>query len=456
MRKFFHDALFFSLFLSFSLSGFSDEQKISWLSSSKVGVKIEMGAHVFFQREFEGFISNENGLFLYATALQPETYEELIRPLKFSTDKKKLTAAALAVKEATGFEYAILPAKNYDGFCFWDSAVCDYNIKDHTETADDWLRTVTDILKEMGVRVGFSYSVIDWHHPSQIQYKKDGSRYAVKMNTVLNEGCKAEYLEYMSTQLKELVTDYGADMIFFDGIWAPWWTEEDAQTLLQQLYAENPDLIVNSYSCDLRKFPSGDFDVYKTVVPSLKTVRKHNRPWLFALNTFDGVDQIKNQVLYKKSEAFIDKVISVWERGGSMLISLDVMSDSIISEDSLKLSKCVGDWFQVNKEIFSETKMVSEEKMWAPETVLFCGSHKTYCLQKQPRRWTAADKPLKLKVPEALASENVEAAWLLSKEGKIALRPVAGKTGKTRYFELDSDFRECYLSLFMPVYGFEY
>lgn len=456
MGKFSFYSLFFVLMLTVSVAGFAEEPKAGWLESAKIGVKIETGAHILFQRDYEGFIPNENGLFLYVTSLQPETYEEMIRSLNFSTDRGKLTAVVAKLKEATGLPYVILPAKSYDGFCFWDSQVCDYNIKDHTVTGEDWLRTVSGILKENRIRVGFVYSIIDWHHPSQIQYKKDGSRYAVKMNTVLNEGAKTGYIEYMTAQLKELVTGYGADMIFFDGDWAPWWTDEDAEALLHQMYGWNPDLIVNNYLGNRKKRQWGDFDVYKTVIPSAGTVRTRNRPWVYSLNTFSGVDQINNRLLYKRSESFIEKILSVWEKGGSVLISLDVMSDAIVSPGSLELARCIGDWFRINNEIFSGTGIIHDEKILIPETILFSGPGKLYCLQKQLSSWKGEDKPLKLKIPVSYSGQTFKKGWLLTKEGKIDLSPVSGKKGETLYFELDPHYRGLYLSLFMPVYGLEY
>ena len=456
MRKFvFISTLFFLLFDG-AVFSFAGDKKNEWLEKSKIGLKIEMGAHILFQRDFEGFIANENGLFLYAASLQPEIYEELIRPLKLVTDKKKIDSVVGILKKTSNLPYVILPAKNYDGFCFWDSAVCDYNIKDHTDTKADWLRLAVDSLKEQNIRVGFSYSIIDWHHPSQIQYKKDGSRYAVKMNTVMNEGAKESYIGYMTEQLKELVIGYGADMIYFDGDWAPWWTPEDAEALLEKLYEWNPDLIVNNYLGDRKKHRWGDFDVYKTVIPSKSAVQKRNRPWVFSMNTFTGVDQINNNVLYKQIGDFIGKIISVWEEGGSILISLDVMNDAIVSEESMKLAAGSGEWFRINGEIFKDTQIVSDGKIAYPDTVSFYAQDRVYCLQKQNGLWIAEDKPYRLKLPSSFPDTVVKEAWLLTGEGKIPLIPVSGKDGNTTCLELNPRYRDVYLSLMMPVYGFEY
>lgn len=456
MRKFlFISTVLFLLCGGVSVS-FADEKKTEWLENSKIGLKIEMGSHILFQRDFEGFISNENGLFLYATSLQPETYEELIRPLKLVTDKKKIDAVVGILKKTSNLPYVILPAKNYDGFCFWDSAVCDYNIKDHTETKADWLRLAVDSLKEHDIRVGFVYSIIDWHHPSQIQYKKDGSRYAVKMNTVMNEGAKESYIAYMTEQLRELVTGYGADMIYFDGDWAPWWTPEDADALLAKLYEWNPALIVNNYLGDRKEHKWGDFDVYKTVIPPQSVIRKRNRPWVFSVNAFSGVDQINNRVLYKQIGDFIEKMIAVWEEGGSILISLDVMNDAVVSEESMKLASGIGEWFRINGEIFKGTEIVSDDKIAYPETVSFYGEDRVYCLQKQTGSWLIEEKPYRLKLPDSFTDTIVKKAWLLTGEGKVSLTPIAGKDGYTMYLEMDPRYRNLYLSLMMPVYGFEY
>ena len=132
------------------------------------------------------------------------------------------------------------------------------------------------------------------------------------------------------------------------------------------------------------------------------------------------------------------------------------MSDAIVSDESLALAQSIGDWFRINSEIFSGTEIVTDDKILLPETVLFCGSGKTYCLQKSHSLWPDDRDPLKLKIPSSFTDKKVKAAWLLTKEGKVGLSPVAGRDGETLGFGLSPQYRDLYFSLMMPVYGFEY
>ena len=67
------------------------------------------------------------------------------------------------------------------------------------------------------------YSIMDWHHPAQ--YRGSDSNYNP---TKVHPDKKREYVDYMKAQLKELVTKYGVAVLWFDGEWPDWWTEEEA------------------------------------------------------------------------------------------------------------------------------------------------------------------------------------------------------------------------------------
>ena len=417
----------------------------------RLGVKVEAGAHAVFVRDFEGFFSDENALFLYVTAMQPEIYEKAISSLRLSVDSEKLTRIAENLK-AVGVSYVILPAKNYDGFCFFDSDVCDYNIKDYTETKSDWLSAVSQACRNVGLRVGFSYSVIDWHHPSQIQYRKDGRRFPVKMNTVINDGMKDEYLDYMTTQLKELTVDYKADLIWFDGGWAPWWTRDDAESVLRQLKEINPNLKIGG-RVRIDRLPAlEDVDLY-THFPSDFKLRKRDRPWIYLMKTFTGVDQITNEILYRDGKTLIKTAADVWSRGGGFLIGLDVTAEAFVSPSSLKILKTAGQWLKINREAVFDADVVAPKRHFSKE-ILFVKEDTIYCLQMRRSFPSNGNQSLRLPVPKQLMTTAVKEAFLLTKEGRIPITVVSDKKGRLLRLEVPPKYREEYENLFLPIYGF--
>src|SRR5437763_2970205 len=75
-------------------------------------------------------------------------------------DPREWAAAA----KAAGMKYVVLTAKHHEGFCLWDSQLTDYKAT-HTPYGKDLLRPYVEAFREAGLRVGFYYSLLDWHHP---------------------------------------------------------------------------------------------------------------------------------------------------------------------------------------------------------------------------------------------------------------------------------------------------
>ena len=58
-----------------------------------------------------------------------------------------------------------------------------------------------------GLRVGFYYSLMDWHHP-------DGARCAT------DEAARRRFVDYIHGLIRELMTNYGKiDMLWYDVAW---------------------------------------------------------------------------------------------------------------------------------------------------------------------------------------------------------------------------------------------
>ena len=63
-----------------------------------------------------------------------------------------------------GMRYAVLTTKHHDGFAMFHTKESDHSIE-HSPFGRDIVREYVDALREEGLRVGFYFSLIDWHHP---------------------------------------------------------------------------------------------------------------------------------------------------------------------------------------------------------------------------------------------------------------------------------------------------
>ena len=63
-----------------------------------------------------------------------------------------------------GMKYFVITTKHHEGFCLWDSKYTDYK-STKTSIGKDLLREMVDAFRAEGLKVGFYYSLVDWHHP---------------------------------------------------------------------------------------------------------------------------------------------------------------------------------------------------------------------------------------------------------------------------------------------------
>ena len=66
--------------------------------------------------------------------------------------------------KAAGMKYAVMTTKHHDGFCLFDSQYTDYK-STNTPCGRDLIREYADAFRKEGLKVGFYYSLLDWHHP---------------------------------------------------------------------------------------------------------------------------------------------------------------------------------------------------------------------------------------------------------------------------------------------------
>ena len=107
-----------------------------------------------------------------------------------------------------GCKYIILTTKHHEGFCMWDSQFTDYKCT-NTPAGRDLLREYVDAFRAEGLRVGFYYSLIDWHHP-EFPIDKNHPRRNDPDAFEQSKGRDMRlYAEYMRNQVTELLTNYG-------------------------------------------------------------------------------------------------------------------------------------------------------------------------------------------------------------------------------------------------------
>lgn len=118
--------------------------------------------------------------------------------------------------KAAGMKYAVLTTKHHEGFCLFDSKYTDYKVT-NTPYGKDIVKEFVDAFRAEGIRIGFYYSLIDWHHkdfPIDMHHPRRHDANARELDKGRD---MHKYCEYMRNQVTELLTNYGKiDIMWFD------------------------------------------------------------------------------------------------------------------------------------------------------------------------------------------------------------------------------------------------
>jgi len=134
------------------------QRRMQWWHQAKFGMFIHWGLYSLIGRH-EWVMENEG--------IPVSEYAPLAKQFK----PKPFPAREWAkIARETGMRYMVMTTKHHEGFCHFDTKTTDY-CSPKQGPGRDLVREYVDAARGEGMRVGFYYSLMDWHHP-------DGARCA--------------------------------------------------------------------------------------------------------------------------------------------------------------------------------------------------------------------------------------------------------------------------------------
>ena len=206
------------------------DARMAWWREARFGMFIHWGLYAVPAGDYNGKRSKDIGEWIMSWANIPRAdYEQFapqFNPVKFDADAWVRTA-----KDA-GMKYIVITSKHHDGFAMFDSEVSDYDIVDSTPFKQDPMRALADEAQAAGHQV----LLLPLDHGLAPSRRSTWTRRArIRRPATARRRCatgrKQEYVDYMKAQLRELITQYDPAVLWFDGEWVDWWTEEDGQEL---------------------------------------------------------------------------------------------------------------------------------------------------------------------------------------------------------------------------------
>jgi alpha-L-fucosidase len=232
------------------------------------------------------------------------------------------------IAKNAGMQYMVITSKHHDGFSMFPTSVNTYNIADATPFGRDPLAELSTAARAAGLHFGVYYSILNWADPNAS---------AAGIGT---------YMQTMETQLRELVTHYDPGILWFDGEWPTWWTDEDGRELEEFIRNINPSIIINN-RVGKRLSTDGDFDTPEQVIPAGASP---GRLWETAMTLNDtwGYKDTDND--WKSPTTVIGNLADIVSKGGNFILNVGPTGQGIIPAPSVQILQTVGSWLSANGE----------------------------------------------------------------------------------------------------------
>jgi len=346
-------------------------ERLAWWADARFGMFIHWG--LYAQPARHEWVKNQERM----DDEQYQKYFEIFNPDLFNP-----TEWAKKVK-AAGMKYAVITTKHHEGFNMFDSKYTDYKVT-NTPYGKDIIKQWVDAFRAEGLRIGFYYSLIDWHHPD---YTID-SFHPQRVNTkeeydALNKGRDmAVYREYLKNQVREILTNYGKiDILWLDfsfpGEFGKGRDDWGSVELLKMVRELQPGIIIDDRA-DLQEYQGGwDFvtpEQYK--VNKWPEVGGKKVPWE-TCQTFSGSwGYYRDENTWKDNKQLLCLLIESVSKGGNLLLNVGPTARGVFDARADKALEGMGKWMNFNsRSIYGCTQ--APEGFLAPANSLLTYNPKT-------------------------------------------------------------------------------
>ena len=330
----------------------------AWFRHDRFGMFIHWGLYAMPARhewiKTREFITEEK-YDLYFKHFNPDLYD----PKEWARQAK-----------AAGMKYVVLTTKHHEGFCMWDSMYTDYKCT-NTPAGRDLVREYVDAFRAEGLRIGFYYSLIDWHHPEFPIDKLHPRRNDEDAKEKNKTRDVKKYAKYMRDQVTELLTNYGKiDILWFDFSYNGEEGSDDphkmgktkvdweAEELIATARAINPNIIIdNRTQIEQDLWTPEQYQPQEWVRDS-----EGNLVTWEACQTFSGSwGYYRDEQTWKSPEMLVQMLINTVACGGNLLMNVGPTSRGYFDYRAEAALKTYADWMKYNSRAIYGCTMAEPE-----------------------------------------------------------------------------------------------
>lgn len=320
-------------------------QARQWFEDAKFGMFIHWGVYSVLG-DGEWVMNNQN--------ISVDAYEKLpnfFNPIDYDPEQWVKMA-----KEA-GMKYITITSRHHDGFSMFDTKASDYNIVEKTPYKKDVLKALAAACKKEDIKLFFYYSLLDWRHDDYYPRGRTGKNIEGRADV----GDWEAYIDFMKTQLTELLTNYGEiGGIWLDGHWdqKEWNGKEYGKTKVNWHYDEiyklihdlQPQCLIGN-NHHLAPIAGEDFQMFEKDLPG-----KNTTGWGTSSNDIGVLPKEVCETIngswgfnlqdkkHKSDKELIQYLINAAGYGSNLLLNVGPMPNGNIQNEHIASLKSIGSW----------------------------------------------------------------------------------------------------------------
>jgi len=290
-------------------------ERIRWWQEARFGMFVHWGLYAQLGRH-EWVMNRER--------IPVAEYEKLAATWH---PKERPAREWAALAKQAGMKYMVMTTKHHEGFCLWDTQQTDYNAV-KCGPRRDLVQEYVDACREFDLKIGFYYSLMDWHHPDGAACAKD-------------EAARRRFLDFTQGCVRELMSNYGKiDILWYDVSWPlrspEAWESVKMNSMAREL---QPHILINNRS----QLPE-DFGTPEEHV----TAEEEGRAWE-ACMTFNGSwGYMPIAPDWRPVREVIDMLRTATAGQGNLLLNIGPKPDGSVPAEAAERLIAVGKWIAKN------------------------------------------------------------------------------------------------------------